>query len=77
MPWLIWPAHGAGVDTRYSAGFLRALSQRSAADGATNMLEGVGDAIKIPDRERGMCFSSQADKRGVNYISLGVFYTVN
>lgn len=54
MPWLIRPAHGSGLDTRFSVGFLHALSQCSAADGASDMSKGVSNAIKISDRERGM-----------------------
>lgn len=45
------------------------------------MVEGVSDAIKIPDGGGGVgwgggCFSSQVEKRGGNYIRLGVFSTV-
>lgn len=74
MPWLIRPAHGSGLDTRYSAGFLRALSQCLAADGATDMCvqchqniwQGEGNASPRVEP-----FNSQVDP----HISLGVFHT--
>lgn len=59
--------HGSGLDTRYSVGFLRALSQCLAADGATDMLEGVNNAIKISDTERGMPLHERRANHAVKY----------
>lgn len=81
MPGLIGPARGSGLDTRHSLGFLHALSQCSAADGATDTSKGVSNATNISGGEGNappwqQCFNSQVDKGGVSCISLGVFYTV-
>lgn len=58
---MIKPLHGAGLDTGYSGGFLRALGRCLAADGVTDMTQrSVCDAIETPDRDGGMPLGSSS-----------------